>query len=63
MSEPTRRAVLLPVLAASLLAVPLAVLPARASRPVPVDNGDAQIVTTLTLGAYGSIKWPDSGGD
>jgi hypothetical protein len=63
MSEPTRRPAFLPVLAVSLLAVPLVVLPSRVSRPVLADNGDAPVVTTLSTRAYGAIKWPDSGGD
>lgn len=58
-----RRPFFLPVLAASLLAVPLLVVPARASRPVLADKCAAQIVTTLPTGAHGTTKWPACAGD
>jgi hypothetical protein len=58
-----RRPVLLPVLAASLLAVPLVVVPSRASRPVLAEQCGAQIVTTLPIGAHGTMKWPECAAD
>lgn len=58
-----RRPVLLPVLAASLLAVPPVALQSRAPGPVLADDCAARLVTTVPVGAHGTVKWPLCGGD